>query len=368
MPLKPEITAPQAQSHRVGYAIVGIGKLSAEELIPAARVSEHSYVAALVTGEEEKGEGFAKAFGLSEDDVYTYDRFEELAGREDVEAVYIVLPNSMHREFTERAAKMGKHVLCEKPLASTLKDAEAMVAACKKAGVLLMTAYRCQYTPEHWAARDAVQGGKLGAVKLLDSIHVQVEDDPTVWRLKEKYAGGGPLPDVGIYSLNIVRFVLGQEPEWVFAAQHQPKGDPRFKEVEESVSFMLGFPGGVIANCQTSYGAYKSTTLRVMGEKGSLLMDPAFPYQGLKLTLEDEQGKTSPSFPAYDQFAREFDHFAGCIRGGKQPWTPGEEGVQDHVIMDAIYESVRSGKVVKLKGSRKKDPFRGPDKPELPGS
>ena len=367
MPLKPNIPDPKSEARRVGFALVGIGKLTAEELIPAARTSEDAYVAALVTGEEDKGEAFARAFDLTEEDVFTYNEFEKLADREDVEAVYIVLPNSLHREYVERAAKMGKHVLCEKPLGVNADDAQAMVDACQKAGVKLMTAYRCQYTPHHWAAREAVQSGKLGDVKVLDSVHVQVEDDPTVWRLKMDYAGGGPLPDIGIYSLNILRFVLGQEPEWVFAHQHQPKGDPRFKEVEESLSFMLGFPDGVMANALTSYDAFKTTTLRVMGNKGSLLMDPAFPYQGVKLTISDEEGETSPTFAPYDQFGLEFDHFAQCIRQDREPWTPGEEGVQDHVIMDAIYESARTGQVVKLPKPRKKvDAFRG-EKPKLPG-
>lgn len=366
MPLKPDIEHPESESRRVGYAIVGIGKLSAEELIPAARTSEHSYVAALVTGEEDKGEAFAKAFDLTGQDVYTYDEFEKLAGRDDVEAVYIVLPNSMHREYVERAARMGKHVLCEKPLGVSAEDGQAIVDACKEAGVLLMTAYRCQYTPEHWAAREAVQGGRLGKVKLLDSIHAQVEDDPEAWRLRKDLAGGGPLPDVGIYSVNIIRFVLGQEPEWVFAALHQPEGDPRFREVEESVSAMLGFPGGVIANVLTSYGAVKTTTLRVLGEEGSVLMDPAFPYQGLKLTLTDKKGELTPSFPDYDQFTLEFDHFAQCVRSGQTPWTPGEEGVADHIVMDAIYESARTGQRVTLKSPGKADAFRGETKPELP--
>ncbi len=371
MPLKPHIPKPESEHKRVGYAIVGIGKLSAEELIPAVRTSEHSYIAALVTSEENKGNAFARAFDLTENDVYNYEQFEELAGREDVEAVYIVLPNALHREYVERAARIGKHVLCEKPLGMNAEDAQAMVDACKKAGVLLMTAYRCQYTPEHWAARDAVQGGKLGQarlgkIKLLDSMHVQVQDDPEAWRLKKDLAGGGPLPDVGIYSVNILRFVLGQEPEWVFAAQHQPKGDPRFKEVEESVSAMLGFPGGVIANVLTSYGAMKTGTLRVLGEEGALLMDPAFPYDGLKVKITDDQGEFSPSFPEYDQFTLEFDHFAQCIRGGQQPWTPGEEGVADHIVMDAIYESIRSGKRVELKPVRKPDASRGEHKPQLP--
>src|SRR5699024_9685370 len=122
MPIKPDIPEPEPEQKRVGFAIVGLGKLSAEELIPALRTSEHAYLAALVTGEEDKGEAFARAFGLSEDDVYSYDDFEQLADRSDVEAVYIVLPNALHREFVERAAKMGKHVLCEKPLGISEED------------------------------------------------------------------------------------------------------------------------------------------------------------------------------------------------------------------------------------------------------
>lgn len=366
MPQKPDLPLPEAERRRVGYAIVGIGELSAGELIPAARTSEHAYVAALVTTEPEKGRAFARAYDLTDEDVYTYDRFEDLKDREDVEAVYIVLPNSLHREYVERAAQMGKHVLCEKPLSVNEAEAQAMVDACRAAGVLLMTAYRCQYTPYHWAARDAVQGRRLGRVKLLDSIHGQVEDDPEAWRLKRDLAGGGPLPDVGIYCLNTIRFVLGQEPEWVFATLQQPEGDERFREVEESVSFMLGFPGGVVANCLTSYGIQKTATLRVLGEQGTALMDPAFTYQGLSLTISDGQGDFQPKLPDEDQFGLEMDHFAGCIRQGKQPWTPGEEGVQDHRIMDAIYESARSGQVVRLEPVQGQDAFRG-EKPQVPG-
>lgn len=366
MPQKPDLPAPKPRSERVGFALVGLGKLTAEQLIPAVRTSQDAYVAALVSSEEDKGEEFARAFDLTEQDVYTYDTFEQLANRDDVQAVYIVLPNSKHLEFVRRAAQMGKHVLCEKPLSVNAEQAQQIVDACREAGVLLMTAYRCQYTPEHWAAREAVQSGALGRVKLLDSIHAQVEDDPEAWRLKRALAGGGPLLDVGIYSLNTMRFVTGQEPEWVFAAQHQPAGDLRFREVEESVSAMLGFPGGVIANLQTSYGAYTTATLRVMGEDGSLLMDPAFPYGGLGLEITDQNGTRQPAFPEYNQFSLEFDHFAQCIQQGRAPWTPGEEGVQDHVIMDAIYESARTGQVVRLSPQTGTDLYRGTP-PERPG-
>lgn len=365
MPQKPDITPPEAQDQRVGFALVGIGKLTAEELIPAARTSEHARVAALVSGEADHARGFARALGLTDGDAYAYEQFDELANRDDVQAVYIVLPNSLHREYATRAARMGKHVLCEKPLGVNAEDAQAIVDACREAGVLLMTAYRCQYTPEHWAARDAVQGGTLGELRLLHSIHAQVEDDPEAWRLKRDLAGGGPLPDVGIYSLNTLRFITGQEPEWVFATQHQPAEDPRFREVEASMSALLGFPGGVSATIQTSYASHRTGTLRVMGEKGSLLMDPAFPYDGLKLSVSSEDGTHEPAFPEYDQFTLEFDHFARCIRRGDTPWTPGEEGVQDHVIMDALYESARTGQVVRLPTHTNRDAFRG-TKPELP--
>lgn len=367
MPLKPEIPKPEAERQRVGYAVIGLGKLTAEELIPAIRTSRHAFLAALVTSEKDKGVALAHANDLTEDDVYTYGEFERLAERDDVEAVFIVLPNSMHREFVERAARMGKHVLCEKPLSTNVADAQAMVDACREAGVLLMTAYRCQYTPEHWAVREAVHSGRLGTVRTIDSIHSHTEHDPEAWRMRMEYAGGGPLVDVGIYSLNIIRFVLGKEPLWVFADANRPQGDPRFAEIEERVSWMMGFEGGIVANCHTSYASRDTSTLRVVGEAAKVELDPAFNYGCLRLTLTDTEAAHQPRFPYYDQFGSEVDHFAQCIREGKIPWTPGEEGVADHIVMDAIYESARTGKRVDLPAVAELDASRGERRPDLPG-
>ncbi|GHF93337.1 glucose-fructose oxidoreductase [Deinococcus piscis] len=366
MPLKPEISTPEPERQRVGYAVVGLGKLTAEELIPAIRTSQHARLAALVTSEKDKGLALAHASGLTDDDVYAYDDFERLAERDDVDAVFIVLPNSMHREFVERAARMGKHVLCEKPLSTNVADAQAMVDACRAAGVLLMTAYRCQYTPEHWAVRDAVQSGRLGTIRTIDSIHSHTEEDAQAWRMRREYAGGGPLVDVGIYSLNIIRFVLGKEPLWVFADLNQPQGDPRFAEIEERVAWMMGFEGGIVANCLTSYASRDTSALRVVGEAGKVEMDPAFNYTCLDFTLTDKEAAHRPRFASYDQFGNEVDHFAQCIREGKTPWTPGEEGVADHIVMDAIYESARTGQRVTLKLPAGQDPFRGERQPDLP--
>ena len=227
---------PAPPEDRLGYAIIGIGELTAQELLPALRGSKFSRLCALVSDNRQKALEFALAHGLNEHDVYSYDDFERLGERDDVRAVYIVLPNSLHRTFTERAAKLGKHVLCEKPLATNIEDAEAMIAACAAAKVLLMTAYRCQYTPQHWAARDLIQSGALGFVGLVQTINTQLEDDPDVWRLKRDLAGGGALPDIGLYCLNTVRFLLAEEPDEVFAHQFSTPDDPRFLEVEESVA------------------------------------------------------------------------------------------------------------------------------------
>lgn len=362
MELKPEVPTPAPRKQRVGYALVGLGKLTVEEILPATRTSEHSYVAALVTGEEDKGEAFARALGLTPNDVYTYDDFEKLGQRDDIEAVYIVLPNNLHREYALRAAKMGKHVLCEKPLAGSVEDAQAMVDACREAGVLLMTAYRCQYTPEHWWVREAVQSGKLGNLKVLSSVRTQVQGQN--WRLKEALAGGGPLFDIGIYPLNMFRFLLGTEPQWVFAVS-QPMADASV-DVEETVSFMLGFEGGIVANIHTSYNGAEVSEMRVVGDQAGILMDPAFQYSGLQIELHSGDGTQSPKFMEYDQFTLEVDHFAACIRSGHQPWTPGEEGLQDQKIMAAIYESARTGKVVQLEKHGGKDNFRGEQKPKMP--
>jgi predicted dehydrogenase len=355
MPKNPKPVPP---AERVGYAVVGIGKLTAQELLPAFRDSKFSKLSALVSDEPDKALEFALAYGLTEADVYSYEDFDNLADREDIGAVYIVLPNSLHLEYTRRAAKMGKHVLCEKPLATSVKDAEAMVAACKRAKVKLMTAYRCQYTPQHWAARDAIQSGKLGRVGVIESVNAQMEDDPNVWRLKRELAGGGSLPDIGLYCLNTVRFLLAEEPEEVFAYGFSTPKDPRFKEVEEVMAWTMRFPSGTIAHCATSYNAARANYLRVHGEKAWLSLDPAFDYEGLELELVTENAREKRIMKEENQFALEIDHFSRCVQENLDPFTPGEEGVQDQRIMAAIYLSAKENRPVKLERVKKMDAFR----------
>ncbi len=356
---------PQTQTtllppeERIGYAILGLGELTLEELLPALRSATHSRIRAFVSDDKEKAVAQALAHGLTADDAYLYDEFEQLEARGDVQAVFIVLPNNLHRDYTERAAQMGKHVLCEKPMATSVEDAEAMVRACEAAKVKLMIAYRCQYTPTHWAARDLIDRGELGQIKLMQSINGQTQDDANVWRLKLEQAGGGPWPDVGLYCLNTLRFLTGQEPYEVFAYLYKPEQDERFAEVEEAVSWLMRFPGGLEATCMTSYSTLITRQIYVLGEKAALELNPAFTYENLELTVKRERGVEQLTVPQPDQFALELDHFSQCILEDKTPFTPGEEGLQDQRIMAAIYQSARQGRPVQLERIEKKDAFRG---------
>ena len=277
--------------------------------------------------------------------------------------IYIVLPNSMHAEFVLRGAKAGKHILCEKPMATSVRDCERMIAACNAAKVKLMIAYRQQYEPMNRAIVTMVREGKLGQVKSVIATNSQNEGDPSQWRLKRALSGGGCLPDVGIYCLNAARFLTGEEPSEVSGTLYQPKDDPRFVEVEETCSFTMKFPSGLIATCSSGYGMHRSQFLRLEGDKAWAELNPAFGYSGLKMRHAALMGEhdviSEPSIEAMDQFAAEMDHMSLCVQQNLQPHTPGEEGLQDQRITDAIYESARTGRVVKLAAPGEADAWPG---------
>lgn len=269
----------------------------------------------------------------------------------------------MHHEYVIRAVQAGKHVLCEKPMANTAHESEEMIAACKKAGKQLMIAYRIQYELMNRYARELVRTKKFGAVKLIESVNAQRQGEPNQWRHKKALAGGGSLPDIGLYCLNTTRFLLGEEPEEVFATTYSTPGDPRFTEVEENVIWQMRFPSGVLANLMCGYDVHESRRYRVHGVTGWFGLDPAFSYRGLRMRTGHAEGNIEhidePRMEEKNQFARELEHFADCVRHNQTPYTPGEEGLQDHRIMEAIYESARTRRPVKLTAASKPDAFRG---------
>ncbi len=356
----------QPVDKRVGFAVVGLGRLSLDEILPAFATSKLCKVVALVSGDQEKARKIAQQYGIKDTALYSYETYDQLAQNQEVQVIYIVLPNSMHLEYTVRGAKMRKHILCEKPMATSVSDCEKMIAACSAAGVKLMIAYRQQYEPNNRAIVKMVKQGKLGTLRSYIATNSQNEGDPTQWRLNRKLAGGGCLPDVGIYCLNAARFLAGEEPTEVFGYTVQPTGDSRFKEVEATCNFTMRFPSGFIAACSTGYAGHHSQFLRLEGSDSWVELAPAFGYHGIKLKasrfIEGHETTMEPMIPDKDQFALEMDHMAECVMQNKQPHTPGEEGLQDQRIIEAIYESARTGRPVKVGVPGR--PVRGPEPTE----
>ncbi len=349
---------------RLGIAVVGLGRLALTEILPGFAQSQHVRVTALVSGERDKARIIAAQYGVAEKNIYDYGNFDTLKNNQDVDIIYIVLPNAMHAEYVVRAAQAGKHVLCEKPMATNVADAQRMVDACKQAGRKLMIAYRCQYLPEYRALIEMARGKSLGALRLIEASNGQNNADNGQWRLIRAMSGGGSLPDVGVYCLNAARFITGEEPVEITARTTQPKDDPRFREVEDLCAFTLRFPSGVLATCSSGYSYRENRFLRVMGTEAWAGLDPAFGYDNLTMQIGRragmsagvEQRRWSPK----NQFALEMDAFAEAIARDRTPLTPGEEGLQDMKVIEAIYQAAASGAVVHMTPSAKLDATRGP--------
>lgn len=329
----------QTPERKIGYAVIGLGRI-AEHFMPGVLNTTNSRIAALVSGHRDKAERIAAQYGVPSTSIYNYDNFDEIARNPSVDAVYIALPNSMHAEYTIRAAKAGKHVLCEKPMSTTVADAEAMIAACKAANVRLMIAYRCLYEPTNLKAVKLIRDGALGQVQAIESAF-GFNIAPGEWRLNRKLGGGGPLLDVGIYSLSACRYLTGEEPQHIAAFVSTTDHDGRFDQVEENVSWTMRFPSGIVASCNTTYGAPMEGFYRVHGSKGWLEASPAFNYEGVHLRGDFSGTQLDELNPARDpsHFMAEAGHFSRNIQEGSEPRASGEEGLRDMRYITEIYRS-----------------------------
>jgi predicted dehydrogenase len=325
----------------IGYAVVGLGRISNDHFLPGLKTAKRARATALVSGHRDKALKMAAQYGIPESSVYSYEDYDKIRENPAVDAVYIGLPNSMHCEYTVRAAKAGKHVLCEKPMAVSVAESQQMIDACNAAGKKLMIAYRCQYQPQHLKAIEMIRSGAIGKVQMIQSSN-GFNIQPGEWRLSRTLGGGGPLVDVGIYSLNACRYLTGEEPVKIEAATYTDKSDPRFGEVEENLTWNMRFPSGILASCQTSYGANLDGFVRVYGSKGILEMHPAFNYQGIQLhaqlpghqMMDDAETQTDPA-----QFTAQADYFAGCVLDGTPVKSDGAEGKRDMQWMSEIYKT-----------------------------
>lgn len=339
---------PDPPGKKMGYAIVGLGNLAINQILPAFAKCEKSKVTALVSGEPDKANKLAQRYGVNPKSIYNYQNYDTIRDNPEVDIIYIVLPNGMHSEYTIRGAQAGKHVLCEKPMANTPKDCQEMIDACRKANRKLMIAYRLRYEPHTQALIKIAQDKELiGPLKVILADAGFNIGDPNQWRLKRELAGGGSLMDIGIYALQAARYISGEEPTEVNALQYTTPGDPRFKEVEETINFTLRFPSGVLANCVSSYGAGLNR-FRGVGQKGWVELEPALSYSGLRMRVGRGGSIEERTHPQRDHFAAEMEHMSECVMNGTEPLTPGEEGLRDLKIMMAIYEAAKAGKTIKL--------------------
>lgn len=339
MPLSAQMR-DEPEGRKLRWCIVALGRVSMGQFMPGLLLSKTGRITALVSGHREKAQKQAAIYGVRPSSIYGYEDFDEIRQNKEIDAVYIALPNSMHAEYTIRAANAGKHVLCEKPMATSLADCRRMIEACRKANVKLMIAYRCQYHPSHLKAIELIRSGAVGRVQAIESAYGW-NISPGEWRLNKTLAGGGPLVDVGIYALNATRYLTGENPRDIKAFASVIDQDGRFTEVEESDGWTVKFPSGIVASCSTTYGGLMDGYFRVHASNGWIYMN-GFNYSGMHLTAGLANGETIDQpdpVRAPGQFTAQADYFARCIWDNREPKTDGEEGLRDMTAISQIYES-----------------------------
>lgn len=330
------------KKEKLGIALVGLGYYSTDLLAPALQQTEKCYLAGIVTGTPSKAETWKTKYNIPDKNIYNYQNFDKIASNPDIDVVYVVLPPSMHREFVVRAAKAGKHVFCEKPMAPSVADCQAMIKACKDNKVKLAIGYRCQHDPNIQAMMQVGKSQKFGKVKMINSAAGYFDGRTTHWK-QSKALGGGVMGDMGVYALQGARLATGEEPISVIAEASTTRPEI-YKEVEETMMFMLDFPSGAKAACQTSFGI-NMNYLQVNYEKGWLKLEPQSSYNGNKGSMSDG---TIINMPIKNQQAKQMDEDCLAIMNGTDLIAPGEEGLRDIKVLEAIYKSVATGKKINI--------------------
>jgi glucose-fructose oxidoreductase len=335
----------------VGFAIVGLGGYALNQMMPRFKEARRAHIAAIVSGSPDKLRRVGDAYGVPADARYSYEDYARLGSDKRIDAAYIVLPTGLHAEWVIRAFAAGKHVLCEKPMALSSADCERMIAAGRRANRKLMIAYRSHFEPYNLEAMRLMQQKAVGDIRLVrteQSYRMGPTSPSENWRTSRALAGGGPLEDYGIYGLQSALYLTGEMPESISATTFRPAGDPRFAEIFAHVSSQWRFPSGAVAQLVASYDSAGINFAQVRGTTGVLTMDPATSYSGQKMRIEGRDGRElTPGDPSV-QFVGQLDHFADAIRDNTPIRTPGEMGLRDLRLIEAIYASAQTGRTVNL--------------------
>ncbi|WP_373519468.1 Gfo/Idh/MocA family protein, partial [Pricia sp.] len=326
-------------------AIMGLGSYGAR-VAKAMEDCKRAKLVGLISGTPSKIEEWSKKYDIPEKNCYNYENFDAIKDNPNIDAVYVITPNGLHKDQSIRVAKAGKHVICEKPMGINAAEGQAMVDACKAVNVKLLIGYRMHFEPKTVAVIQMRKDGEFGQLKFFQGQSGFTIGDPTQWRLDKKLAGGGAMMDIGIYSINGARYMLGEEPIWVTA--QETKTDPeKFKEgVDETIQFQMGFPSGAVANCLSTYNMGNLDRFYMTGDEGWVEMRPSTGYG----PIEGRTHKGPLTQPHVMHQTLQMDGMAELIFEGKQPIVPvdGEEGVKDMKIIDAIFKAVKTGGKVEL--------------------
>jgi predicted dehydrogenase len=327
-------------------AILGLGSYGTRVADAMQQCTKAKLVGA-ISGTPSKLTVWQTKYNIPEKNCYNYETYDAIKNNPDIDAVYIITPNALHKEAAIRVAKAGKHVISEKPMSITAKDGQEMVDACKKANVKLLVGYRMHYEPKTLEVIRMRNAGEFGKVLFFQGLSGFIIGDPKQWRLNKTLSGGGAMMDIGIYSINGARYMIGEEPIWV-TAQEVKTNSEKFKEgIDETITFQLGFPGGAVASCLSTYSLNNLDKFFLNGDKGFAEMQPSTGYG----PIQGHTHKGELTQPHITHQTLQMDGMSELIFQGKQPVVPvdGEEAVKDLKIIDAIFEAAKTGKKIALK-------------------
>ncbi len=322
------------QQRRLGVALVGLGNYSNTMLGPALKETEHCYLAGIVTGTPTKAEKWSEEYKIPASNIYNYDNYDDIANNDAIDIIYVVLPNSMHAEYSIRALEAGKHVICEKPMAMTAEEARSMIAAANKAQRKLAVGYRLHYDPFHQEAMRLGQSEAFGPINYMEcTLGYSFTPDVNSWKVK-KAMGGGSLYNLGVYPIQGARYTKGAEPVYV-TGQATRKREDIFREIYEHFTWQLEFADGTLCNSYSGPGAYLDR-LWAGCTDGFIELDPSYNYTG-------QVGRSTQGTMNYEhvfQQKLQMDDFAICVREDKPSRVDAMEGLKDALIIDAIYASI----------------------------
>lgn len=332
----------ESPRQKLGIAFIGLGYYSTEILGPALEACQNVSLAGVIAGDMDDESYWISRYHLKRENVYNYENFDEIAENEDIDIVYVVLPNFMHKEYTIRAARAGKHVICEKPMANNAAECRDMIRACKEAGVRLSIGYRLHFEPHTQEVMRLGQEKVFGPLKMINCGAGYKHTAFDHWKMK-RALGGGAMMDMGVYPLQAARYVTGEEPISVSAQTFKTRPEA-FKDCDEVTTFQLQFPSGAVANLETGFHV-GFDYLKVRAENGFFELEPFSTYSG----IQGRSSKGAIQFPEINQQAAQMDEVAECIREGKPMRVPGEEGLKDMMVVDAVYQSIeKGGKTISL--------------------